>query len=193
MPTNSIATTIVAGNTSVYTSNTIWVEWNNVYSTSTSITSPTIITSANSTNCISTSSGIWTIWNQNYIISPPCTPANNAEYAARLARDRAEAEKAKGRAEVLLQEALNAKQREELSQKGFFSLDVLSTNGQRRQYRIRRGRSRNVQQVDPVSGNVLKHLCAHPRELVPDADTMLAQKLMLETAEDDFLRIANHS
>jgi len=187
MPINNSTNTTIVG---VYTSNTIWVEWNNVYTASTSIATPII--SSSSTNCISTI-GIWTIWNQAYISSAPSTPVNNVELTARLARERAEAEKAMNRAEALLQEALNAKQREELAQKGFFSLDVLNQNGQRRQYRIRRGRSRNVQQVDPVSGNVLKHLCAHPRELVPDADTMLAQKLMLETAEAEFLRIANHS
>lgn len=33
--------------------------------------------------------------------------------------------------------------------------------------------------------------CAHPGELVPDADTMLAQKLMLEADEPAFLRVAN--
>jgi hypothetical protein len=40
---------------------------------------------------------------------------------------------------------------------------------------------------------MIKRLCSHLIELVPDADTMLAQKLHLECNEDAFLRIANHS
>ena len=39
----------------------------------------------------------------------------------------------------------------------------------------------------------IKTLCAHPTVRVPDADNMLAQKLYLESNEEEFLRIANHS
>jgi hypothetical protein len=203
MPTNTTGPSIVTGNSADYmTSTTIWVEWNEIYTTSTATNQTVQIRQSTITS--STATSIWTIWNQSYVVVPSIctgassvgrptrTPESDAAYATRVNQERVEAEKAKARAEVLLQEALSAKQRAELAQMGFFSLDV-NQGGQRRQYRIRRGRSRNVQQVDPVSGVVLKHLCAHPRELVPDADTMLAQKLMLETAEDDFLRIANHS
>lgn len=40
---------------------------------------------------------------------------------------------------------------------------------------------------------VQKTYCAHPNDQCPDADTMLAQKLMLENDETSFLRIANPS
>lgn len=111
------------------------------------------------------------------------------ETQARIQIERSAAEK---RAERLLQTALSAAQREELAAKGFFTLRTLSKNGEERIYRIRRGRSRNVEQID-AAGNRLKTLCAHPVAAVPDADTMLAQKLMLEDDEESFLRIANHS
>ncbi len=59
-------------------------------------------------------------------------------------------------------------------------------------YRINKGRAGNVEQVND-KGIRLKKLCFHPTENVPDFDTMLAQKLMLECCEEDVLRIANIS
>ena len=94
---------------------------------------------------------------------------------------------AKERAEKLLRSCLSPQQQDELERLHHFHLIV----GNKR-YRINRGRSRNIQLIDET-GKVVKHLCAHPREYVPDADTMLAQKLMLETDEESFLKIANHS
>lgn len=55
-----------------------------------------------------------------------------------------------------------------------------------------RGRHGNVDQVDD-SGRRIKRLCVHPVEGVPDADTMLAQKLFLEGSEEELLRVANHN
>ena len=106
----------------------------------------------------------------------------------------AERSAADKRAEKLLQETLSLAQREELALNGFFTLTTIAKSGEERIYRIRRGRSRNVEQVD-ATGRRIKTLCAHPIAAVPDADTMLAQKLMLETPEmqEEFLRIANHS
>jgi hypothetical protein len=99
---------------------------------------------------------------------------------------------ARERAEELLRECLAPDQAEELSRAGHFHVDTISPNGERRRYRIERGRARNVKQVD-AGGRVVKTLCAHPIAQLPDADTMLAQKLMLEASEEEFLRIANHS
>ncbi len=113
-------------------------------------------------------------------------------YQADQARVQVERSLAERRAEKLLQETLSAAQREELASKGFFTLKTIAASGEERIYRIKRGRSRNVEQVD-ANGNRIKYLCAHPIAQVPDADTMLAQKLMLETDEGEFLRIANHS
>jgi hypothetical protein len=108
------------------------------------------------------------------------------EQAVRMA-EQSEAEK---RAEMLLQSVLDPAQREELKERGFFTLETIAKNGERRIYRIKRGRSHNVEQVD-ASGRRIKTLCAHPRASVPNADTMVVQKLMLESQEEEFLRIAN--
>lgn len=96
-------------------------------------------------------------------------------------------EEACARAEILLKSCLTPQQQEELEKRNYFHIEV-----QGKRYRIRRGRSRNVHEVN-AQDQVIKTLCAHPYERVPDADTMLVQKLMLESAEADFLRIANHS
>jgi hypothetical protein len=88
------------------------------------------------------------------------------------------------RAERLLEACLTSGQREQLQKTGWFV--VYSKSG--RGYQIRRGRARNVVEV-----NTRRTYCCHPVENVPDADTMLAQKLMIETQEDEFLRLANVS
>ena len=41
------------------------------------------------------------------------------------------------------------------------------------------------------AGVEIRSFCIHPTERVPDADSMLAQKLMLETDHDRFLKTAN--
>jgi hypothetical protein len=92
---------------------------------------------------------------------------------------------ANARAEALLRSVLTAKQLRELDSRGHFHVKV----GDRR-FRITRGRSHNVKEVDKQS-RVLRTFCAHPIERVPDADTMLAQKLVLETRPDDFFGLAN--
>ena len=56
-------------------------------------------------------------------------------------------------------------------------------------YRIRKGRSANIDVME--NGKVKHKLCFHPQIQCPDYDTMLAQKLMLETDEPAALRIAN--
>ncbi len=58
-----------------------------------------------------------------------------------------------------------------------------------REYEIHRGRTKNV--VFKDENGTEKRLCAHPKDSVPDCDTVLAQKLMLETCEREFLGIAN--
>jgi hypothetical protein len=189
-------------------SNQVWTIWNETYaSASTTIVTPTIVTPTITSNVI------WDSWivaynnSVNNVITHGVVPHRQITEAERQARAEedarwrernaaflAEEAKAKDRAEKLLQENLDAKQREELAAKGYFELDVISKNGSSRRYRIHRRWSGNIQQVDPSSGQRLKTLCIHPREVVPIADSMLAQKLMLESGmEEDLLRIANHS
>lgn len=175
-----------------------WTLWNGIY-TSNSGTATITSTIPSGTSTTNVTDLIWTGWNTTYTTytgggvirssTPPPTPMFRPGRVEYVEGERA---RAKGRAEVLLREALNPKQREQLKVHGFFDLEAVRPSGDRRIYRIRRGRSRNVQQITP-DGQVLKTLCAHPVVDCPDADTMLAQKLWLETKEDEFLRLANHS
>ncbi len=123
------------------------------------------------------------------------TPEQMAAEAAR--RDRARAtvlaiETAKDRAEKLLLEHLNDRQKRDLADKRYFDVTVADfKKGVRRYYRIHRGRAGNVTQLDGPNGNAIRKFCCHPVENVPDADTMLSQKLMLEACEELFLKTAN--
>jgi len=100
-------------------------------------------------------------------------------------RDYAAARKAAAeRAEKLLESCLTSEQRGQLAKHGWFT--VVARSG--RVYQIKRGRARNV--IEMRTGRTY---CCHPIDNVPDADTMLAQKMMLEVEEDEFLRMANVS
>lgn len=94
---------------------------------------------------------------------------------------------AKGRAERLLLGALGPEQRKDLTEKNCFYLHTQSG----RRYRIDRGTHGNVKLVDEKNG-VISRFCAQPPG-VPAEDAMLAQKLMLETDEQSFLRVANET
>ena len=109
------------------------------------------------------------------------------EQQAQLRRER-EAQRlaANERAMVLLRSLLNERQRRDLAEHGYFF--VTAPSG--RMYRIRKGRAGNIDVVNPQDphGPWVERLCVHPRELVPDADTMATQKLMLESGGEDALR-----
>ena len=96
-----------------------------------------------------------------------------------------EREAANARAETLLRSSLTPEQLRELDRRNHFHVTV----GERR-FRICRGRSHNVKEVD-AGCHIHRTLCAHPIPNLPDADTMLGQKLLLETHPDEFFRLAN--
>lgn len=137
----------------------------------------------------------WGDWNTNYVRQAETA----AEKAARAARQRLEAVEYERRTAVrtevrrvailkadrLLESILTSVQRDQLRKTGSFV--VRGQSGQL--YRIREGRSANVDVVD-AAGRVTERLCAHPILDVPDGDTMAAQKLMLECDEGAFLRMA---
>lgn len=199
----------------------IWLRWNSASNGTTSIVwdswnrqhllPKTANVTATATTASTVNVEIWGYWNSEwqtlhpYAISPEeaqrrrdmqrVVDANqdaalqraNEEARRREAALRKMREEAEEKAEALLLANLTPEQRDELKRLHHFHLIV----GDKR-YRIRRGRTRNIELVD-VGGKVLKTLCAHPRELVPTADTMLAQKLMLQHAEEEFLKLANVS
>lgn len=186
----------------------VWSAWNHdVFSvTSDELTSSTndfvwrVWMNATSTALTLSNEQLWQNWNSNVLLgtamrihapAPPPSPEVLAERARldaeareRSARIAAEAAAARDRAEQLLVEHLTPQQREQLRANGYFEVEVAGKT-----YRIRRGRAGNVRQV--IEGREKLQLCIHPTEMVPDADTMLAQKLLLEADEESFLRIAN--
>lgn len=107
-------------------------------------------------------------------------PDRAAREWLRQARD---ADRAGAKARRLLLENVSEAQRQSLEAHGYFDVPV---NG--RTYRIHQGTHGNVRRLE--NGVETVSLCAQPLG-VPACDAMLAQKLMLETDEAAFLRIAN--
>lgn len=172
--------TIAANQTTVVSQNTlVWGAWNRVYNSST-----TIIQGAPGR----------ALSDEERQALDVQRAADQARWAEQRKAVEAEEALARERAEKLLQQSLDEKQRTDLRANGFFELDVISKNGDRRRYRIHRKWSHSIHQVDPANGKRLKTLCIHPGMQVPIADSMLAQKLMLESGmEEELLRVANHS
>jgi hypothetical protein len=189
-------------NSTCLTVGNIWTNWNIGYGTAYSKNSVWPIwcgstATATTANIIITNNVVWDTW---VTLAPCVVTAEQAERNRKVdeearkqqaERDRLRRE-ADATAERLLLEHLTPEQQETYKQRGCFYLKTHSADGIEKRYRIDRGRSRNVRLVDERD-QVLRNYCIHPREMVPDADTMLVQKLMLEAAEPEFLRIANAS
>jgi hypothetical protein len=124
--------------------------------------------------------------------------------AAALAADRAERERreaaarelqeAHRKAEELLATHLAPEQREQYRREKKFEV-ILKARfglGSSRRYRVEHGWSGNVYLLDK-DGRAIERFCIHHRESVPVPDLMLAQKLMLETDEEQFLKTANRT
>lgn len=109
-----------------------------------------------------------------------------AENTGRYQESERKRKEAEARADKLLIENLTLQQRLDFEKTKSFM--VKATSGKR--YRIRCGRMGNVDMIN-AKGFIEHRLCAHPGVDVPNGDTMLAQKLMLEVDERAFLRIAN--
>ena len=100
----------------------------------------------------------------------------------------AKREAAARRAEKLLFTILTPSQVKQYTDDAHFDLPI---NG--RVYRIRAGRSGNVQLIE--AGKPKFQYCAHPTDAhdTPIPDVMLSQLLMLQSNEAEFLRIANRT
>lgn len=99
---------------------------------------------------------------------------------------------ARDKARQLLLAQLDDRQRIDLASNGYFDLETIQPSGERRRYRIHRGRAGNVRRLDE-QGREVRRFCIHPIMACPDEDTMLTQKLWLENNEELFLRTANVS
>lgn len=95
--------------------------------------------------------------------------------------------KAQERGVQLLRQNLAPAQREQYEKYGYF--DVIGGKTGRR-YRIRHGRSMNIEQLDK-NGRRVCGWCFFPQGGLVAGDVMLAQKMALELFEPDALRIAN--
>jgi hypothetical protein len=91
------------------------------------------------------------------------------------------------RAMALLCRFLTPAQRKELEEHKHFH--VRSFSGQL--FRIEWGWARNIRLIDEKTNKPVRGFCIHPRSQVPVADNLLAQKLMLEGSEPEFLNTAN--
>jgi hypothetical protein len=102
-----------------------------------------------------------------------------------LAPDAAEQDAAWQRADVLLRESLRADQYESYRTRGY--VDVPSRKFANRTYRIDGWRPVGVYERGQFVGAV----CIRPRVSLPGPDVVLARKLMIDGAEDEFLRCGN--
>lgn len=196
MPTNAYTSDtwtawVTAGTSTAVSPGLVWTNWVGTANTA---------TSATYTNAV------WTNWVGNTYQQPaPETAEQRAareqrwaqqqrEWAAQEAhraeerrRTEAERQQARATAETLLLEHLTEEQAVEYRRDQSFR--VISADGER-VYRVKRGWSGNVELIRP-DGRVVARYCIHPRDWVPEEDNMLAQKLLLETDEAAFNRIAN--
>ena len=176
--TNTAATQLVwrrwAENTAVTTAATdTWGIWATDNSTATTTT---------------TSDLVWMDWVRLATAEPPQvrhTVQSDNWRAAREAERKKKAEAAE-RAMTLLRSCLSDQQNRDLRDHGHFFVDADSG----RRYRISKGTHGNVKVVNKQTGQWIESLCIQPRD-VPVGDSMLAQKLMIEAAEEVFRSYAN--
>lgn len=155
-------------------------------------------TMTSSTAATSTASAsAWLVWASETVYSTTSTDAAWTAWqpveprAVAAAENRAAALAASRRvaiikADKLLESILNEVQRAHVQAHDYFV--VRGKSGQL--YRIRRGWAANVDAIN-ARGEVTQRLCAHPLSYMPDGDLMAAQKLMLETADEElFLKTA---
>lgn len=113
-----------------------------------------------------------------------------AQAAEQVAQRQAEAKRraeAMTRARELLLEHLTPEQRRMFEKENWF---IVEGGKSKTKYRIRGGAVAG--NIDVIRNDAVSHrLCCHCDSSIPSHDQHLAQKLMLEHAEDDFLRIAN--
>jgi hypothetical protein len=155
---------------------TTWTNWNANYVT-------TAVTTATGTGPYYLSGeGIWVAWNgayyENAITAVPNPIPAIAAVPSRPAPNRVKAKR-------LLKSLLTEDQEQSLDEKGCFDLTIGD-----RIYRVAPGRG--VTRI-AADGKADESYCIHPDGSLglPVEDWAIAQKLLLETNEEEFLRIAN--
>jgi hypothetical protein len=175
-----------------------WPAWNETVTTATTAAIWNVWTDISTTTPTVTGSTLYEVRPVHYLgqrVTPEQREAAQAlaeRRAAETLRIEGEKKLARQKAQALLEQHLDEAQRAQLRANGFFELTAISKNGERRRYRIHRGRHGNVRRLDE-QGREVKRYCIHPMIACPDEDTMLTQKLWLENDEELFLRTANAS
>lgn len=184
----------------------IWTEWNG-QGTSTTVSPCVVWTAWNEDVTWTVSPGrTWTAWNEDnttWVVSPDyrveAIPESIEAIAKReevrlaaIQREKALTAKrqaADSKAKQLLMNFLTEEQQAQYEKDRFF--EVLTTrDGKVRKYRIEHGWAGNVYLIDD-QGRKSERFCIHPAKVLPHADNLLAQKLLLESDEGRFLQIAN--
>ena len=102
----------------------------------------------------------------------------------------AKKESVEDRAKKLLLSHLTDHQKKTFKDNGWFVVEGGKT---KTQYRIRANGSVAGNVDEMREGRVTHRLCCHCNGSIPTFDHFLAQKTMLESAEEDFLRLANRN
>jgi hypothetical protein len=168
----------------------VWASWTNGTSSTTTTSYTTDVTWTDWTNDINivTYRPVELTKAQKRAIKK-AEAKRRAEENVRIAKAKAQEKAREKKARQLLKEVLTEEQNKQLDEKGYFEL-VSVGSGQR--YRIRRGRTRNVEKID-AEGKVVGRLCFHPVDEVHVYDTMVIQKVMLDCDEEAVKRVANYS
>lgn len=195
-----------------YTGGLIWMGWTSVCVNQTGLPSTWVSWVNSSTNAPGPYSNagtvVWIRWNVDSNTEPAVSAPLGATYYhsplpeseetkeqrllqqqeafEALRRYEEECKVAVERAETLLRMFLTEEQLAELERNKCFHVTAPSGTC----YQIGRGRMGNVSELGE-GGKKIRRYCIHPHENIPDPDTMLAQKLMLETDENLFKEIAN--
>lgn len=171
-----------------------WQCWNQVYVTGNTTTINTPISNA------------WVVWNGDYVAGNTVTVNGYVQGAwvdertpEQIEADRVRVQNetridnerkllAKKKATDALKGTLSKHQVEQFDKEGTFELQVND-----RLYRIRPGA--RVERLCPQTKKVQSYFCIHPHNAheLPAEDVALSQKLMLEAAEAEFLRLANET
>lgn len=190
MPTYCLTTGAATDSTAA----TTWSGWND-YDTSMTGGAVWLQWHADATNTATTASTMicWHTWIAvggaeltNIVPAPEVIAQRDAVWRREAAERQAERDKVREKAWKLLLSMLDKQQKDQLERDRFF--DVVARNSRRR-YRIHHGTHGNVRLLNDVGKEVTRY-CAQPNN-VPAEDAMLAQKLMLEHEEDQYLKVAN--
>ena len=187
----TVTGTTVDRSSIIYNHQSVWNEWND---------SPQFVSTADTVSMdggTADSSSVWAVWNDGVLsvkqggngVQLGLQISHREKWRNKIRRRKFVKKKRRirARAETVLRENLDQRQVAELREYNYFTLH--SKDGKRR-YCIRRGRVGNLERVSE-EGKLQVKYCVHPRSSLPDADTMLAQKLHLEHDDEEFLKIAN--